>query len=410
MDIKQEVARQIEIIKRGTVAIYSESELAQRIEKSLAANKPLIVKLGVDPTAPDIHLGHTVTLRKLRQFQDLGHQAVLIIGDFTTLIGDPSGRDKTRPQLATDEIERNAKTYFEQVGKALNLKTLKIVRNSDWLGKLTFLDIIKLAAQITVARSIERDDFAQRLANKTPIGLHELLYPLMQGYDSVAIKADIELGGNDQTFNLLVGRDLQKSAGQLQQIAVTMPMLVGLDGTDKMSKSLGNYVGVTDKPDEMFGKVMSIPDKLMKDYFILLTEVPSGEIDKLCSDKTHPRDAKVRLAKEIVTIYHNAADADAAAKRFESVFSRKEVPDEIQEVAVPASPPDQAVRASVYLPKLLVTIGAVKSTSDARRIIEQGGVTLDSNKVTDANSETAVKSGQILKVGKKNKFYRLRIE
>ena len=407
MNIKQEVIRQIEIIKRGTVAIYSEAELAQRIEKSLSAKKPLIVKLGVDPTAPDIHLGHTVTLRKLRQFQDLGHQTVLIIGDFTTLIGDPSGRDKTRPQLASDEIERNAKTYFDQVGKVLNLKTLKIVRNSDWLGKLTFLDIIKLAAQVTVARSIERDDFAQRLANKTPIGLHELLYPLMQGYDSVAIKADIELGGNDQTFNLLVGRDLQKSASQQQQIAVTMPMLVGLDGTDKMSKSLGNYVGVTDKPDEMFGKVMSIPDKLMKDYFILLTEVSAGEIDKLCSDKTHPRDAKVRLAKEIVTFYHSAADADAAAKRFESVFSKKEVPDEVQEVTIPD---DQVTAKGVYLPKLLVTIGAVKSNNDARRLIEQGGVTLDNQKIAQTNNEVPIKNGQILKVGKKNRFYRLMME
>ncbi|MBI4712280.1 MAG: tyrosine--tRNA ligase [Planctomycetes bacterium] len=393
----KDVAQQLEIIKRGTVAIYSESELKERLTKS----KPLVVKLGVDPTAPDIHLGHTVTLRKLRQFQDLGHQAVLIIGDFTTLIGDPSGRDKTRPQLATEDIERNAKTYFDHVGKVLNLNTLKIVRNSTWLSKLTFLDIIKLAAQVTVARSIERDDFAQRLANKTPIGLHELLYPLMQGYDSVAINADVELGGNDQTFNLLVGRDLQKSAGQPQQIAVTLPMLVGLDGTDKMSKSLGNYIGVTDAPDDMFGKVMSIPDKLMKDWFILLTEVPAVEVETLCSGKTHPRDAKVRLAKEIVTFYHTAADAESAAQRFDAVFSRKEIPDDIKEVPVP--------EPKIWPPKLIVLCGAAKSNNEAKRLIEQGGVTIDGVKLTDPDSHIEVKDGQVLKVGKKNRFYRLRV-
>ncbi|MFA5793712.1 MAG: tyrosine--tRNA ligase [Candidatus Brocadiia bacterium] len=407
MNIKQEAARQLEIIKRGTMAIYTEDELAKRLEQSLTAQKPLVVKLGLDPTAPDIHLGHTVVLRKVKQFQDLGHQPVVIIGDFTTFIGDPSGRDKTRPQLSTSEIESNAKTYFDQVSNILDVKNLKIVLNGSWLGKLTFSDIIKLAAQVTVARFIERDDFANRLAKKTPIGLHELLYPLMQGYDSVAIKADIELGGNDQTFNLLVGRDLQKGVNQPQQIAITMPLLVGLDGTDKMSKSLGNYIGITEKPDDMFGKVMSIPDKLMKDYFTLLTEVAPAEIDQLCSDKTHPRDAKIRLAREIVAVYHNKADADSAVERFMSVFSRKEVPENIQEVAIPK---ELITDKGVYLPKLLVNIGAVKSGSDARRIIEQGGVTIDNQKITQASGEIPVKSGQILKVGKKNKFYRLRLE
>lgn len=402
--MNSEALKQVEVIKRGTVAIYSEAELGPRLEKSLAGKKPLVVKLGVDPTSSDIHLGHTVALRKLRQFQDLGHQAVLIIGDFTGLIGDPSGRDKTRPQLTEPELEQNAKTYFEQVGKIIDLKSAKIMRNSSWLRPLNFADIVRLASYETVARFIERDDFATRLKNKTPIGLHELMYPLMQGYDSVAIKADIELGGTDQTFNLLVGRDLQRAYNQPEQIAITLPLLVGLDGADKMSKSLDNHVGVNDAPFEMFGKVMSIPDKVMKDYFILLTEVATDEIDKLCSDKTHPRDAKVRLAKEIVTIYHNAADAEAAAKRFESVFSKKEVPDEVAEVVIPKA---QMTDKGVYLPKLLVAIGAVKSTSDARRIILQGGVTLDNEKVTQANGEMPVKNGQILKVGKKNRFYKL---
>ncbi|MFH1228619.1 MAG: tyrosine--tRNA ligase [Planctomycetota bacterium] len=404
---KQEVLRQLEIIKRGTIAIYTEEELIQRLDKSISEKKPLVVKIGLDPTSPDIHLGHTVVLQKIRQFQDLGHQPVVIIGDFTTIIGDPSGRDKTRPQLTGEDIERNAKTYFDQVGNILDVNNLKIVLNGSWLSQLTFKDIVKLAAQVTVARLIERDDFATRLANKTPIGLHELLYPLMQGYDSVAIRADIELGGNDQTFNLLVGRDLQKAVDQPQQIAITMPLLVGLDGTDKMSKSLSNYIGITEKSDEMFGKVMSIPDKLMKDYFTLLTKLPAAEIDGLCSDKTHPRDAKIRLAKEIVTIYHNAAEADAAAARFDAVFSRKEVPVDIQEITILKT---QITDKGIYLPKLLTAIGAVKSTSDARRMIEQGGVTLDNLKITEAGSQVQVKSGQILKVGKKNRFYRLRLE
>ncbi|MEW6026632.1 MAG: tyrosine--tRNA ligase, partial [Planctomycetota bacterium] len=334
----------------------------------------------------------------------LGHQAVLIIGDFTALIGDPSGREKTRPQLSSQEIERNARTYLDQVGKILDIKRLEIVHNSGWLAKLTMENVIRLAAEVTVARFIEREDFSNRLKQGTPIGLHEFLYPLLQGQDSVAVRADIELGGTDQIFNLLVGRDLQRSANMVPQVVMTMPLLVGLDGEQKMSKSYGNHIGLNEPASEMYGKVMSLSDKLMEAYFTLLTSVPAKEVKELLAG--HPKDAKVRLAKEIAAQYHGKAEADKAAEQFEAVFSRKEAPDEMAQLKVDAA---AFKDGKVYLPKLISISGAVKSSSEARRLITQGGVTIDGEKITDPDAEIAVKTGQVLKIGKKNRFYRIEI-
>src|SRR3989339_197825 len=395
-----DISKQLEAIKRGAVDIHSEEELIRKLKE----NRPLRVKLGVDPTAPDIHLGHTVVLQKLRQFQELGHQAVLIIGDFTALIGDPSGREKTRPQLSPQEIEANAQTYLAQVGKVLDLKRLEIVHNSDWLAKLTMENIIRLAAQVTVARFIERDDFSNRLKSGAPIGLHEFLYPLLQGQDSVAVRADIELGGTDQIFNLLVGRDLQRSAQMAPQVVMTMPLLVGLDGEQKMSKSYGNHIGLNEPATEMYGKVMSLADKLMDTYFTLLTSISAGQVKELLAG--HPKDAKVRLAREIVTQYHDKSEADKSAERFEAVFSRKESPDDMMQLKVDAA---MFKDGKFYLPKLISFSGAVKSNNEAKRLITQGGVTIDGEKLTDPDAEITIKTGQVLKIGKKNKFYRIEI-
>lgn len=394
------IIKQLELIKRGSIEIHTEQELIERLK----LKRPLRVKLGVDPTAPDIHLGHTVVLEKLRQFQDLGHQAVLIIGDFTALIGDPTGREKTRPQLTKEEIEVNAKTYLEQVSRILDVKNLEITYNGSWLSKLTMNDIIKLAAQVTVARFIERDDFSKRLKSQVPISLHEFLYPLMQGYDSVAIRADIELGGTDQTFNLLVGRDLQRSAGMPPQIVLTTPLLVGLDGVKKMSKSYGNHVGVTELAFEMFSKLMSLPDSLMENYFILMTSLPENDIRQIL--KGHPKDAKIRLAKEIITKYYNKSEAEQSSDKWESIFSKKEVPDEVSELKIDAS---LLNNKKIYLPKLVSLSGIAKSSSEARRLITQGGVTIDGIKLTNPDEEIIIKSGQILKIGKKNRFFRLEL-
>ncbi|MFH0889048.1 MAG: tyrosine--tRNA ligase [Planctomycetota bacterium] len=392
---------QLKIIKRGVVEIYSEHELLQRLKQG----RPLRVKLGLDPTTKDIHLGHTVVLQKLRQFQDLGHQAVIIIGDFTASIGDPSGRDKTRPQLSRNEIEQNAQTYLGQVGKVLELKRLEIVYNSTWLNKLTMENIVKLAAQVTVARFIERDDFNLRLKKQIPISLHEFLYPLLQGQDSVAVQADVELGGTDQTFNLLVGRDLQKSVNMPPQIVLTMPLLIGLDGSKKMSKSLDNHIAITEPPFEMYSKIMSLPDNLMKNYFTLLTLLSEKEINDALSE--HPKEAKIKLAKEIITKYYDKIEADNCAAKFEAVFSRKEVPEDSIKLKIESSILNK--EGKVYLPKLLNFCGATKSNSEARRLITQGGVTIDGVKLTDSDSEITVKTGQILKIGKKNRFYRIEI-
>lgn len=387
--------KQLALIKRGTVNIFSEEELVARLQE----NRPLRVKLGVDPTAADIHLGHTVVLKKLRQFQDLGHQAILIIGDFTALIGDPSGKEKTRPQLTPAEIAKNARTYLDQVGRVLNLATLEVVNNSQWLSNLRMADILKLASRVTVARFIERDDFAARLRAKNPIGLHELLYPIMQGYDSVVVRADIELGGTDQTFNLLVGRDFQRAEGLTPQIAITTPLLVGLDGKWKMSKSLRNHIGITEPPFEMFSKVMSLPDHLMKEYYTLLTDLTFNE-------QIHPRQAKVRLAQEIVKTYYDEATALKSAEEFDRIFSRKQTPVEMPVFHLKA---EHLKNGKIWLPKLLTLTQLSSSTSEARRLISQGGVNIDQVKITDPDTELVVKDGMVLKVGKKNRFCRLRI-
>ena len=397
------VEEQLKIIRRGIAAIFPEEELILRLERSLREGLPLRVKFGIDPTASDIHLGHTVCLRKLKDFQALGHDALLIIGDFTALVGDPSGREKTRPQLTSEEVEANARTYLEQVSKILDTKRLKIVRNSDWFGNFKFRDVIELASKMTVARLLERDDFSNRFKSEVPISLHEFFYPLMQGYDSVMVRSDIELGGTEQTFNLLVGRNLQKESGMDGQIALTMPILVGTDGSERMSKSLGNYIGIAESPSNIYGKVMSIPDDLMRGYFELLTDVPREELRDLVSPTAHPMEAKKRLARELVSTYHTPEAAARAEEEFEKVFTRKELPDEIEPVYIPSS---LVKDGKVWAVKLILTARMAPSGSEARRLIAQGGVTLDGEKISDPDASVEIRPGMVLKVGKR-KFARL---
>lgn len=383
-------------LARGTDAIYTQKELEDRLATAASTGSQLRIKLGLDPTAPDIHLGHTVVLRKMRQFQDLGHKAVMIIGDYTARIGDPTGQNKTRPVLEPAQIDANARTYFEQAGKVLDTSPEKFeVRyNSEWLASLRLADIVKLAGQMTVARMMERDTFEKRYKAGQPIGVHEFLYPLMQGFDSVSIDADVELGGTDQTFNNLVGRQLQENAGKKPQIVMIMPILVGLDGTEKMSKSKGNYIGVTDTPNDMFGKVMSIPDTLMRNYFTLLTDMPTHKIDVLVDpDRTHPKQAKVQLGKLIVEQYHGHDAADAAAAEFDRVFAKGNVPADMEEIHVES--------AEIGIIDLVVTAGFAKSNGEARRLITQNAVSIDEEKITDPNSQITLESGQVLKVGKR---------
>lgn len=406
--IEQEVQEQMRILKTGTADIIPEEELISKLKRSLSEGKPLIVKLGLDPTAPDVHLGHTVPLQKLRQFQDLGHQAVIVIGDFTGRIGDPTGKSETRKPMTPEQLLHNAETYKEQIFKILDPEKTRVTFNSSWLAKLTFEDVIKLASTTTVARMLERDDFAKRYATGLPISVHEFFYPLMQGYDSVALRADVELGGTDQTFNLLMGRTLQKDAGLEPQVALTMPILEGLDGIQKMSKSLGNYIGVYESAREMFGKTMSLPDELMIRYFELVTKVSVQEVrgleTLLREGKIHPRDLKMRLAREIVGIYHGPEEADKAQAEFVRMFQQKEAPDEMPEVYVgELRLPD----GRIELVTLLVSTGFAASRGEARRLIEQGGVRLRDEKVSDPLAAVDVASGDILKVGKR-KFARLK--
>ena len=395
------VDEQLKILCGGCDSIYSEDELRLKLSKS---PKRLRAKLGMDPTAPDIHLGHCVVLRKLRQFQDLGHQAVLIIGDYTARVGDPSGRNQTRPMLSPKQIEANAQTYFDQAGKVLDTSKdkLEVRYNSEWLAKMTFADVLRLASKKTVARLLERDTFEKRFKAEREIGVHELLYPLMQGWDSVCIEADVELGGTDQTFNNLVGRDLQKLEGQEPQIVMIMPILVGPDGTEKMSKSLGNYVGVAESADDMFGKLMSIPDTLMADYYTLLTRVPAERFNALIKD--NPRDAKVALAKDIVAQYHDAAAADNVEREF---FAKMKggVPDEIPEQIIPAS---ELENGRIPAFKLAVLCGFASSNGQARRLIAEGGLRINQQAVEDSNASVAIKKGDIIQRGKR-KFVRIRI-
>jgi len=411
-DIKLRAREQFDYLKKGTVEIIQEEELLNRLEKSIREGKPLRVKAGFDPTAPDIHLGHTVLLRKMKHFQDLGHEVIFLIGDFTGLIGDPSGRSSTRKPMTREEINRNAETYRQQIFKILDPEKTIIDFNSRWLGSLTSFDIINLTAKYTVARLLERDDFALRLKSCLPICVHEILYPLMQAYDSVALKADVELGGTDQKFNLLVGRDLQREFGQEPQIVITMPLLEGLDGIEKMSKSLGNYVGITEPPQEIYGKIMSISDELMYRYYELLTDIRLEQIENWKKDaeagKINPRDLKAKLAWLIVADFWGKEEAARAAEEFDRVFRRRELPQEMTEIALTFLP-EEKKELSLNIVDLLVNHNLVPSRSEAKRLIRQGGVDLDGQRIDDINfmiDFSRVKE-HVLRLGKK-RFFRLK--
>lgn len=386
------VLTSIDSLRRDVENLYSPEELGRK----LASGRQLRIKLGMDPTAPDLHLGHSVVLRKLRQFQDLGHKAVLIIGDYTARIGDPTGRDTTRPILDEATILNNAQTYLQQAGKILDLSPDKVeVRhNSQWLGGLTFADVLKLTGQMTVQQMLHRENFAKRMSENREIMVSEFMYPLMQGYDSVVVKSDVELGGTDQTFNNLVGRDLMAKYGMEKQVVMVMPILVGLDGVQKMSKSKGNYVAVTDAPTEMFGKIMSIPDGLMGNYYQLLTNLPSDQIAaRIDPNKTHPRQAKDQLAQIIVTHFHDAASAQAASEEFTRRFAQGGLPSDIETKKVSS--------AALSVMALVVEVGFASSNSEARRLIEQGGVSLDDTKLTDPKAILDLQGESILRVGKR---------
>ncbi|MHC4982019.1 MAG: tyrosine--tRNA ligase [Planctomycetota bacterium] len=392
----KEIQDQTAALCRGCEALYTQQELQERLKAAADENRQLRVKLGLDPTTPDIHLGHTIVLRKVLQFQDFGHRAVIIIGDYTARIGDPSGVNKTRPVLSAEQIETNAATYVEQAAKVLDTSAekLEIRRNSEWLDGLKLADLLGLASQITVARMMDRDTFRKRFGAEVPIGVHEFIYPLMQGYDSVCIQADVELGGNDQTFNNLVGRDIQRAHGQQPQIVMIMPILVGLDGVEKMSKSKGNYVGITDEPNEMFGKVMSIPDEVMTGYFELLTELPREKIDELMdAESTHPREAKAALAKMIVERYYGPSSAEAAAAEFDRVFSQREAPSEMPRIRLSCN--------SMNIVELIVKADFAKSNSQARRLISQNAVSIDGRKITDTDAQVELEDGAVLRVGRR---------
>ncbi|MEX2600774.1 MAG: tyrosine--tRNA ligase [Balneolaceae bacterium] len=392
------VEKQLSVIKRGTVEIVPEKELIDKLKKSKRENRPLRIKLGCDPTRPDLHLGHSVILRKLRQFQDLGHHATLIIGDFTALIGDPSGQNSTRPPLTAEEVKENAKSYLAQAGKILDEEKLEIVYNSNWLGGMNFEDVIRLSSKLTVARMIERDDFSKRFSNNEPIALHEFLYPLAQGEDSVHLKSDVELGGTDQKFNLLVGRNLQSQDGQSPQACLMMPLLVGTDGTKKMSKSYDNYIGIDEEPNDMYGKVLSIPDELIYSWFELLTEIPVEQLpDYRERAEKDPRNSKHELAFQITSMYHGKQAAGEAKEYFERTVVQKEIPDDAQRLSYPSG-------TSHRILDIIAEAGFTDSNGETKRLIKQGGVSLDDEKVSDIGLEIQFGSGSefTLKVGKRN--------
>ncbi len=389
----------MDVIRRGVAEIIPEEDLARKIERSIRSKKPLNIKLGCDPSRPDLHLGHSVVLRKLRQFQELGHRAILIVGDFTGMIGDPSGRSKTRPPLTLEETRKNGQTYFEQATKILSTRKVKMLYNSEWLGKMDFEEVFRLASKYTVARILERDDFAKRYKAGDPISIHELLYPLAQAMDSVAIKADVELGGTDQKFNLLVGRDIQREFGQEPQVILTMPILVGTDGVEKMSKSLDNFIGVTEPPQQIYGKTLSIPDYLIYDYFLLTTNVKHEELVLIRKqfDKriVNPRDLKRQLARELVTLYYDDKGARKAEEEFDRIFVAKDVPDDIETFTIHTG------NGAIPIIELLTTTKMASSNSEARRLIQQGGVSIDGKKITDANFVLHLQKEVTLKVGKR---------
>ncbi|WP_321329277.1 tyrosine--tRNA ligase [uncultured Ilyobacter sp.] len=398
MNMEQEVKRQMEILKRGVEEIISERELEDKIKKSLETGKPLVVKLGIDPTGSDLHIGHAVPLRKLRQFQDLGHRVKFLIGTFTARIGDPTGKSETRKMLSAEDIQKNIETYLEQVKLILDLEKTEVVYNGDWLEKLSLEDVLKLLSQFTVAQMVQREDFSKRLSEGKPVSLVEFMYPILQGYDSVAIEADVELGATEQKFNILRGRDLQKNAGQQQQVCMMMPILVGLDGVEKMSKSLGNYIGVTEAPNDMFGKVMSVSDELMWNYYEVATDVSLEEIESLkegvANGTIHPMDCKKRLGEEIVKIYHSEEKGKHAREWFENVFSNRNMAVDLPEVKIDAdevSAIDLLVRELMFL----------KSTSEARRLISQGGFKINDEAVKDLKAVIKIEDGMVVRAGKK---------
>jgi tyrosyl-tRNA synthetase len=393
------IDEQVSLIERGTVDVVSREDLVRKLRKSQETGVGLKIKAGFDPTAPDLHLGHTVLIQKMKHFQELGHDIYFLIGDFTGMIGDPTGKSETRKPLTREDVACNAETYKEQIFKILDPEKTNVVFNSSWLGKLTSYDMIKLASQLTVARMLEREDFRVRFENEKPISIHEFLYPLIQGYDSVAMKADVELGGTDQLFNLLMGRDLQRSWNQDPQVVITMPLLEGLDGINKMSKSLGNYIGITESADDIYGKIMSISDTLMFRYYELLSNLSSSEIEVLARDlheeKIHPKEVKKRLARELTTRFYGPDEAEKAEESFEQVFKHHGLPENIPEVFLKKGD------GTVWLPKLLVEAGLTESTSEARRLIKQQAVTLDSEKVVDTECEVKTTGEVLIKVGKR---------
>ena len=403
-----EVEKQLSVIQRGTAEIIPEDALRQKVIKSVATGKPLTVKLGLDPSAPDIHIGHTVVLQKLRQFQELGHHVQLIIGDFTGRIGDPTGKSETRKQLTEEQVKHNAETYKEQITKILDPSKMKVYFNSEWLSPMNFADVVNLAAKVTVARMLERDDFTKRYQGGQPISIHEFFYPLMQGMDSVALESDIEIGGTDQKFNLLMGRTLQKEYGKATQVAITLPIIEGLDGVQKMSKSLGNYIGIDEEPNEIFGKSMSVPDELMLKYYELTTDISNEDLATLkaglADGSVHPRDAKMNLAQNYVRMFHNEEAGVAAKNHFVTVFQQRALPDDIQEVVL-----DESVleNGQIGLIKLVMTLGFATSTSEARRSIQQGALKINEQKHDDVNASIELADGDIVQVGKR-KFAKIK--
>ena len=389
---------QMDIITSGVAEALPLDELARKVERSIAKNTPMTVKLGCDPSRPDLHIGHAVVLRKMRQFQDLGHQAILIVGDFTGMIGDPTGKSKTRPALSLEETRLNGKSYFEQASKVLSMDNLKMCYNSEWLSEMSFNDVIHLSANYTVAQMLERDDFSKRFKSGEPISIHEFMYPLAQAMDSVAIKADVELGGTDQKFNLMVGRDIQKAYGLEPQCIVIMPILEGTDGVEKMSKSLGNYIGLTESPREMFGKTMSIPDALIGRWYEYGATTPTAQAAKIQQDITsgvlHPRTAKVELAMKIVALYHGDEAARGAFEEFERIFVKKDIPDEIESIVIDVPTPCLVV-------DVLVLSSLAPSKNEARRLVQGGGVSIDGTKVEDVAAMVDIRSERLFKVGKR---------
>ncbi|WP_342418506.1 tyrosine--tRNA ligase [Paenibacillus sp. FSL H8-0168] len=404
-----EVERQLEVIQRGVAEIVPEDELKRKVIKSVVSGEPLKIKLGLDPSAPDIHIGHTVVMHKLRQFQELGHQVQLIIGDFTGRIGDPTGKSETRKQLTEEDVQRNAQTYKEQIFKILDPEKTKVFYNSEWLGPMSFADVVTLSAKVTVARMLERDDFTKRYQNGLPISIHEFFYPLMQGMDSVALQSDIELGGTDQKFNLLMGRTLQKEYGVEPQATITLPLLEGLDGVQKMSKSLGNYIGVDEEPNEIYGKSMSVPDELMLKYFELATDINNEELSELAKGvkdgSVHPRDAKMKLAGTLVRMYHGEEAEEAAKQHFVTVFQQRALPDDIEEFTLTA---DQLEEGGIRVIQLLTHLGFAASNGEAKRSIQQGSVKINEEKWTDVNEAYTPKEGDIVQVGKR-KFAKIKL-